>query len=127
MNEGYRPGFEVFKSNVCHLVKDMGDLPFIIDVLEKDKITALWNKRWYAECLYLLAMTDYLSRENNLPLCNRYDEMRRAKLTDTIYPTGVLILCAAEGVDDRKQKSLKEAIPEFMRHNIVESEVRNVV
>jgi hypothetical protein len=125
--EEYRPGFETFKSNVCHFVKDMGDLAFIIDVLEKDKITELWNKRWYAECLYLLAMTDYLSRENDLPPCNRYDEIRRAKLKDTIYPTGVLILCAAEGNDDRKQTSLKEAIPEFMRHNIVESEVRDVV
>lgn len=25
-----RPAFELFKSNTCHMVKDMGDVPFVI-------------------------------------------------------------------------------------------------
>lgn len=28
-----RPSFEVFKSNTCHRVKDMGDIPFAVDPL----------------------------------------------------------------------------------------------
>lgn len=123
----YRPGFEWFKSQTCHLVKSMGDLDFIIDTLENDRITVLWNKGWYAESLYRLGMVDYLSRENGLPLCNQYDDMRRAKLQKTIYPAGILAMCASFGSDAPKQDSLKVAIPEFLRHNIVESEVRNVV
>jgi len=123
----YRPGFEWYKSQICHLVKDMGDLNFIIDTLENDKITKLWDKKWYAECLYLLGMIDYLSRENNLPLCEKYAEMRNAKLHKPIYPAGTLALSAAFGSETPKKESLKDAIPEFLWHNIIESEVRNVV
>ena len=52
----YRANFEIFKSNIFHLVKDMGDINFIIDMLESDKIRKLYQKKWYPESLYLLAM-----------------------------------------------------------------------
>jgi hypothetical protein len=123
----YRLGFEAFKSNICHMVRDMGDLDFVIYILESKEINVFWDKQWYAESLYLLAMVDYLCRENNLPLCAEYAEMRRSKLRETLYPAGVLILCAAMKSDNPKTESVSEAIPEFLRFNIVESEVRNVV
>ena len=122
----YRPSFETFKSNVCHSVKDMGDLDFLIGTLETNRIRELYEKEWYAESLYLLAMVDYLSRENGFPLCAEYDDMRRAKLQRMIYPAGVLGLCAVFKNDEPKTESLREAIPEFLRHNIVEADVRNV-
>ena len=121
-----RPAFETFKSNVCHMVKDKGDLDFLIETLETGKIRELYEKEWYAESLYLLAMADYLSRENDFPLCAEYEDIRRAKLQRTIYPAGILAMCAAFKSDEPKSKSLSEAIPEFLRHNIVEAEVRNV-
>ena len=34
-----RTDFEIFKSNVCHLVKDYDDLDFIITILQKDEIS----------------------------------------------------------------------------------------
>jgi hypothetical protein len=37
-----------------------------------------------------------------------------------------LILCAAFHSDEPKETSLREALPEFLRHNIVERDVRNV-
>jgi len=121
-----RPSFEIFKSHVCHRVKDMGDMDFIINALETNEIRMLYQKRWYPESLYLLAMVDYLSRENDLPTCINYNDLRRAKLQETIYPAGIHIRCAASGSEHPKQESVAAAIPEFMRHNIVESEVRNV-
>ena len=33
-----RGSFELFKSNVCHRLKELGDLNFIIETLEKDDI-----------------------------------------------------------------------------------------
>ena len=122
----YRPSFETFKSNICHSVKDKGDFDFLIDTLESGKVRELYEKQWYAESLYLLAMVDYLSRENGLPLCAEYNDIRGTKLTRTIYPAGILGLCAAYKSDEPKSESLREAIPEFLRHNIVEAEVRNV-
>jgi transcriptional regulator with XRE-family HTH domain len=106
----YRPSFETFKSNVCHSVKDMGDLDFLINILEVDKIRKLYEKGWYAESLYLLAMVDYLSRENGLPRCIEYDDLRCAKLKRTIYPAGILAMCAAFKSDEPKSESLYEAI-----------------
>lgn len=53
--------FELFKSNICHRVKDQGDIPFIIDILKSGEIRTRFNKKEYAQALYLLAMVDYLS------------------------------------------------------------------
>ena len=122
----HRPSFETFKSNICHYVKDMGDINFLIDVIKTDKIYEYLNKQWHLEALYLLAMVDFLCKENDLPLHEDYEKLRRMKLSEIIYPAGILILCSALNSEEPKKKSLQEAIPEFMRHNIVESEVRNV-
>ena len=122
----YRPAFEIFKSNICHSVKDKGDIDFLMDVIKTDMILKYFDMHWYREALYLLAMVDYLCRENGFPLHEEYTELRNVKLSDVIYPAGVLILCAALKSDEPKEESLREAIPEFLRHNIVESEVRGV-
>ena len=122
----YRSSFETFKSNICHKVKDMGEIDFIINVLESDEVRRLFKKRWYPESLYLLAMVDYLSRENDLPICKEYSDIRKTRLKEVFYPAGVLTMSAALNSDKPKQASWHEAIPEFKRFNIVESEVRNV-
>lgn len=122
----YRSSFETYKSNVCHLVKDMGDIDFIIDTLESDKVRKLYQKKWYPESLYLLAMVDYLSRENEFPVCAEYNDIRSSKLCDPVYPSSVIAMSAFSHSDRPKQESMAQAIPEFMRFNIVEGEVRNV-
>lgn len=126
-NTEYRSSFETFKSNICHHVKDMGDIDFIIDTLEKDTIQALYEKGWYPESFYLLGMVDYLSKENNLPPCTKYNAIRKYKLKEALYPSGVLIRAAVMQSEEIKEEARKKAIPEFMRFNIVESEVRNLV
>ena len=122
----YRCSFETFKSNTCHHVKDMGDIDFIIETLEADEIRKLYECGWYREALYLLAMIDYLSRMNNLPLCTNYNDIRSKKLEKPYFPAGVVVSYAATGDESIKEKALANAIPEFLRFNIVESEVRNV-
>ncbi|MBP3857492.1 MAG: hypothetical protein IK990_17965 [Ruminiclostridium sp.] len=105
----------------------MGDIDFMLNILESDEIRTLFNKRWYPEALYLLAMLDYLSRINDVPICTRYDDIRTRKLSKPIYPTGVLLTSDVLGSDEPLRKAEEEAIPEFRRFNIIESEVRNVV
>jgi len=122
----HRSNFEIYKSNICHLVKDMGDIDFIIETLEANKIRTLYQKQWFPECFYLLAMVDYLSRENDLPICSDYNDIRALRLKETLYPVGILTMCAAFQNNEPKRESLQEAIPEFLHFNIVESEVRNV-
>lgn len=119
--------FELFKSNVCHRVKDRGDIPFIIEILKSDEIRNYYRKKKYAQAFYLLAMVDYLSRENNLPLCNEYNDIRRQKLAEPVYPQGVLAMARIMGDDSIVEESFKDSIPEFRSFNIVENEVRNVI
>ena len=121
-----RPDFEIFKSHVCHTVKDMGDVDFIITTLEGDKIRELYQKQWYPESLYLLAMVDYLCRENGLPLCSEYNDLRTMRLAEPIYPAGIVAMSAASNSDKLLQESLSVAIPEFLQYNIIESGVRDV-
>lgn len=122
-----RNSFALFKSNVCHRVKALGDEEFIMGVLERDDIRMYYQKKWYPECLYLLAMLDYLSRVNGIPLCDRYTDLRRCRLREPVYPSGVLAASAVAGSEAAKEQALRDAIPEFLRFNIVEGEVRNVV
>lgn len=122
-----RPGFENFKSAVCHLVREKGDIAFIVDTLESQNIRTFYERKWYPESLYLLAMLDYLSRENEVPLCDEYDELRRCKLEKPIYPASIRAQSAAAKSDAAMKQAEEAAIPEFRRFNIMESDVRNVI
>jgi plasmid maintenance system antidote protein VapI len=122
-----RISFELFKSNVCHKLKELGDTDFIIETLKEDDIGKLYRRKWYPESLYLLAMLDYVSRENNVPLCTKYESLRKVRLETTLYPSSVLVMSIVNGERNIKGDALSRSIPEFLRHNIVESEVRNVV
>jgi len=121
-----RPSFENYKSTVCHMVKRQGDLRFIIETLKSNEVRKLYNRRWYLESFYLLAMIDYLSRENDLPLAVEYEDIRGACLQEVVYPAGVIVMSSFSGDERYMNECVNESIPEFMRHNIVESEIRNV-
>jgi len=122
-----RSDFELFKSNTCHRLKELGDIEFVIELLEEDRIRKYYKKKWYSESLYLLAMLDYISRENNIPLCTQYDNMRTLKLKSTLFPASVLVAAKVSKNEKIKQKAIDECIPEFRRFNIIESEIRNVI
>ena len=121
-----RCSFEIFKSNVCHKLKNLGDIDFLIDTLQGNEIRSYFDKKWYPESLYLLAMVDYLSRINGVAACAEFDDIRRCRLSDVLYPAGVTAIAVSRENDAPKEQALKDAIPEFLRFNIVESEIRNV-
>ena len=121
-----RASFDIFKSNVCHYVKDKGDIDFIIETLSNDEIRTLYDRQWYAESFYLLAMVDYLSKEHDVPLCTNYNDIRTQRLKEPIFPSGVLLSDEAMQTDIHRKEALEKAIPEFLNYNIVESEIRNV-
>ena len=121
-----RPSFENFKSETCQKIKMMGEIPFIIELLQSNQIREYYEDQWYPESLYLLSMLDYLSRENNIPVCTDYDDIRKAKLSKILFPASVIALVNATGNDQYYVEAIKNSIPEFLKHNIVESEIRDV-
>ena len=126
-DQPYRSDFEIFKSTICHRLKDMGDIDFIIHTLTSGEIRTFYERQWYPECLYLLAMLDHISKLNDIPLCSDFNDLRRRKLSRVIYPRDVLLLCALYHNDDAKKQAAEDAIPEFRQYNIIESDIRNVV
>ena len=121
-----RVTFETFKSQVCHIVKNKGDIDFIIDTLNNDDVNKYWELKWYPEAFYTLAMLDYLSNENELPLADKYESIRACSLKEPLYPRDIILASKINNNSDLKETAVKEAIPEFMRFNIVERGVRDV-
>ena len=72
-------------------------------------------------------MLDYISRLNDIPMCTQYNDLRNMKLKETIFPSSMLMAARVTKDNRLMQEAVKAAIPEFMRFNIVESEVRNVI
>lgn len=93
----------------------MGDIPCVIKTLKSDEIRQYYDKKQYPQAFYLLAMVDYLSREHRLPLYNAYNDMRKQKLADPIYPQSILALAKVMEDDSILSDSLEKAIPEFRR------------
>lgn len=118
--------FELYKSDVCQMVKRVGQIDFVIKVLENNQIRNYYDKGWNKEALYLLAMVDYLSRLNKIPLCNDYDDLRRKKFKKPIYPRSVIFEARIIKSDAPKKEAIKNAIPEFMNFNLVEGDVFDV-
>lgn len=118
--------FALYKSSVCHRVKDEGDIPFIIEVLQSGEIRRRYEQSQYREALYLLAMVDYLSRINELPICSEYKDIRIHKLKEPVCPASVIALARANNDESVKEKCMMESIPGFRRFNIAESEVRDI-
>lgn len=121
-----RMSFDNFKSTVCHRVKDTGELDFIVENLLARCVEVFYEKQWYLESFYMLAMLDYLSRKNNIPLCGIYNKMRCGKLEKPVYPSGILRLYLMSKDENILKESFDNAIPEFKRFNIVENEVENL-
>ena len=92
-----------------------------------ETIRKYFNPKWYPESLYLLAMVDYLSRENDLPLCQEYDDIRAHKLVEPLFLLSVVMADDITGSDKWKAESIHDAIPEFLRFNIVEGDIRNII
>ena len=108
-------------------LKELGDLNFIMDTLESGDIRMYYEKKWYPESLYLLAMLDYISRENHIALDREFDDIRQCKLEIVLYPLSLQAMSLAVGKQDMQKEAEKSAIPEFLRFNIIESDVRNVI
>ena len=122
-----RTSFENFKSSICHRVKELGDIDFIVNTLESQEIREYFDRKWFPESLYLLAMLDYISRENDIPICDEYDDLRTCKPDVPIYPSSLRAMATVSNSDKVLEEAYVTAIPEFKRFNIIENEVRNVI
>ena len=90
-----------------------------------------WNDMDFAstyEPIDWKALNDFANRARQDAKDNADMLKEKMKEFDTIYkdPNSEKVAAKVAKNDELKHRSIMEAIPEFMRFNIVESEVRNV-
>lgn len=122
--------FEIFKDNMKHRLKT-SQLNFIENELRNKSIDYFLDSRNLLCALYTLAMIDYISRVNSIPLYNKYDSLRKVKFKEIVYPVSILTYAMIH--DKPKEEILAyyksrynlAPIPEFLRHNIIEGDILN--
>ena len=89
---GYRPDeivyekedFQTFRNNLHHRIKN-NDLECILEIIESDDVSTYMRHEDYLKALYLVATVDYISRKNDIPLCDKYSNVRRIRLEQPYY------------------------------------------
>ena len=115
---------DVFRSSVCHDLVKLGDYAFIEKTIVSQEIPKLYKNKLYFESLYLLAMLDYVSNKNDIPLVKEYEHIRKQKLDRISYPKSILYLLSNK---EELEKEFLKSIPEFKMHNIAELEIYNAI
>lgn len=113
-----------FRSNVQHELKSMGDRNFLMRMVSDDIPNKYWEADRIKEALYLVAMFDYLCRINNMPRYNGFARLRDYKLNELCVSQDYIISDML-GINNREDE-IKNAIPEFLKYNILEGNIRDV-
>ena len=59
-------------------------------------------------------MVDYISRINDVPLCDSYSEFRKAKLQNIIFPSSIITAAAVYGNNKIKEQAMEESIRQLL-------------
>lgn len=117
--------FDLYKSEICHEYKRFSDSDFLRKYLLNMEIDNLINNKEYDKALYLLSFIDYICIKNDLPLVKKYEDVRKRKLNKLYVSESIFLLLKNKQI--KITKIFNECIKEFLIHNIVESEVENVI
>ena len=117
---GYRPDqivyrkedFQTFRNNLHHSIK-RNDLQTVLEIIENDDVEYYRLHRDYIKMLYLLATVDYICKKHDIPLCDKYSDIRNMKLEEPYYV----------GDSAFMNRDIESGIPEFARHNIIEGDL----
>lgn len=121
---GYRPDqivyhkedFQTFRNNLHHDIK-RGDLQTALGIIEREEVEYYRLHNDYIKMLYLVATVDYISKKYDIPLCNKYDEIRNMKLEEPFFVGDSVIM----------NKDELSGIKEFAKYNIIEGDLYDAV
>ena len=121
---GYRPDqivyhkedFQTFRNNLHHDIK-RNDLQTVLGIIEHEDVEYYRLHGDYVKMLYLVATVDYISKKHEIPLCDKYDEIRNMKLEEPFFVGDSAFL----------NKGVDSGIEEFAKYNIVEGDLYDAV
>ena len=89
----------------------------ILEIIESDDVSTYMRHEDYLKAFYLVATVDYISRKNDIPLCDKYNSVRSIRLEQPYY-VGDSALFSPDK---------RECIDEFLRFNIYEGDLYDAV
>ena len=104
--------FSLYRSFLLHQVK-RGQKETIVWIIKEELIQRCLKENNYLYALYTLSLLDYLCCNNNLPICEDFDDLRELQMKDPYYVGSPQLL----GFPVQKKEN---CIPEFLSHNIYE-------
>ena len=121
---GYRPDqivyhkedFQTFRNNLHHDIK-RNDLQTVLGIIEHEDVEYYRLHGDYVKMLYMVATVDYISKKYEIPLCDKYDEIRNMKLEEPFFVGDSAFL----------NKGVDSGIEEFAKYNIVEGDLYDAV
>ena len=120
----YNEDFDLFKSNTLQFLKTMDEVSFIARIVKSEQIEQYFSRRKYLEALYLLSLVDYLSSKNKIPPLNKFNDIRECKCKKIYISKSLYLLLSMKQIT--VTSIFKDALKEFLKHNIVEAEIENV-
>ena len=120
----FNDSFDLFKSNICHELKDLDYLSFLKKYLSNNYVLELFKENKLPEALYLLSLIDYLCIKNNLPVPVEYQDVRNKKLDKLYVSKSNYLLLKSRLI--KITDLFKESMDIFLSHNILEAEIENV-
>ncbi len=121
---GYRPDeivyekedFQIFRNNLHHRIRQ-NELSVILETIESDDVATYMRHEDYLKALYLVATVDYLSKKNDIPLCDKYDSVRKVRLEQPYYVGDSELLDAPR----------ENCLDEYLRYNIYEQNLYDAI
>ncbi len=120
----YSEDFDLFKSNTLQYLKNMDEVSFIAHIVSSKEIDNYFSNKKYLESLYLLSLIDYLSNRNSIPLLKQYNHIRDYKCKKIYVSKSIYLLLMMKQI--KVTEIYKNAIKEFLNHNIIEAEIEKV-
>lgn len=113
-----------FVSELEHRLKDSIDNDSFLHYLAHEiSLDDLYEQEQYEKLYYTVALVNYLDcidEETKLEYVKKYTDGMLDKLT---FPYGVEIYCKVVESDAIKKELIKRAIPEFLKYNLVITDV----
>lgn len=109
--------FELFRSNMSHRLKELGDYEFAKELLTTSIVEEYWNNKQILEALYLVCMFDTICEKYHMKTHAKFSEVRSHRITPPVYPLEVCM-----GLDS-KEGCEKASLPIFKEHGIMEVDI----
>ncbi len=121
---GYRPDqivyhkedFQTFRNNLHHQIK-RDELQTVLSIIENEDVEYYRFHSDFIKMMYLVATVDYISKKYDIPLCDKYNDIRLLKLEQPYFVGDSALI---------KNES-RQVIKEFSKYNIIEGDLYDAV